>query len=217
MDARQGREPVSGRFAHNVAGLARDGQPGTLSGWENVMRCTLVVAIVVGTLWSASASAQTAQDPFQQLREAGQLKTGDSFVVKRPDGTRVTGELQEVVPGKLRLRVRGNLLELSEAEVDRIERRDSAADGALLGALAGVAAATAYTKTVCGHDNPECTANVGVGLGGPMVLGGGVVGYLVDRAMRRVVFDAAAARAPRITMSPVVSRHHRGAALSIAW
>lgn len=180
------------------------------------MRCTVMVAIVVGTLWSVSASAQTTQDTFQRLRAAGQLQTGDSFVVKRRDGTRVTGRLQGLAPGTLRLQVRGGLLELSEADVDRIERRDRADDGMLLGALAGVAAATAYTKMGCDHD-PECTANVAIGLGGPMVLGGAVVGYLVDRAMRRVVFDATVTCATRLTVSPVVSRHHPGAAISIAW
>lgn len=177
----------------------------------------LAVVVVVGTLWPASASAQAAPGKFQELRNAGRLETDDNFIVTRTDGTLVKGTLQQVVSGTLRLQVRGKVLELGETEVNRIERQDSAADGTLLGALAGVAAATGYTKMICGHDNPECTANVGIGLGVPMVLGSGVVGYLVDRAMRRVVFDATVARETRLTVKPVVSRHHRGAAVSIAW
>jgi hypothetical protein len=176
----------------------------------------LALVIVVGTLWPASASAQTTQDTFQQLRDAGELEPGDSFVVRRSDGTRVTGKLQEVVPGKLRLRVRGNLLELSEAEVDRIERRDPADDGALLGALAGVGATAALGYGLCGSDR-ECIGYAVFYLGGPLALGGGVAGYIVDRAMRHVVFVAMPARAPRVTLNPAVSRHQRGAALSITW
>jgi hypothetical protein len=177
------------------------------------MRFKLVVAIVIGTLWAASASAQTTQDPFQQLRVAGQLATGDSFVVKRRDGTRVTGKLEGLAPATLRLRVRGSLIEFAETEVDRIERRDPADNGALLGALAGVGALAA----LCYACDPEPRGYIFYYLGGPFVLGGGLVGYLVDRSIQDVVFDATAARTARLTVSPVVSRHYRGAALSLAW
>jgi len=185
------------------------------------MRCivTLAVMVVVGTLWSASASAQPAPGTFQSLRDADLIKPGDAFVVRRSDGTRVTGQLQEVVPGKLRLRVRGNLLELSEAEVDRIERRDPADDGALVGALTGGGVAAAWSAIGCGvyGGGSLCLFEYGLFLGVPLVVSGGVAGYLVDRAMRHVVFVAMPARAPRLSVSPVVSRHHRGAALSVAW
>lgn len=175
-----------------------------------------MVAIVVGTLWSASASAQTTHDTFQQLREAGQLESGDSFVVKRRDGTHVTGKLEALAPGTLRLKVRGDLLELSAAEVERIERRDSAADGAWLGFFAGAGVLHAWSIPACRYD-PEACGYAAYYLTAPVLVGGTLVGYVVDRALQDVVFDATAARAKRISVSPVVSRHHRGATLSVSW
>lgn len=162
------------------------------------MRCTVMVAIVIGTLWSASASAQTTPDTFQQLRDAGRVEPGDSFVIKRRDGTRVTGQLQGWSPGILRLRVRGNVLELAESEVDRIERRDPNADGAWLGATTGLGILHAWSIPACRYDSEAC-GYAGLYLAGPLVVGGAMVGYVVDRALKDIVFDAAAARA---TASP---------------
>ena len=180
------------------------------------MRWTLMLTIVVGTLWSEAASAQTAQDTFQQLREAGRLKTGDSYVVKRHDGTIVTGELQGPSGGTLRLRVRGSVLELAENEVSRIERRDSAEDGFWLGVLAGVGATAAATSAQC-SDDKECAVYARIYFGPPLVLGGGAVGYMIDRLLQEVVYVGRPAGAPRLSVRPVVSRHYRGAAVSVAW
>lgn len=179
------------------------------------MRGSLIVAIVAEAFWSVSASAQTTQDTFQQLSEAGRLETGDSYVVKRRDGTRVTGQLQGLSAGSLRMCVPGDLLELAEADVERIERRDRADDGFWLGVLAGAGATAAIVAARCDHS--ECGFYVSVGYGGPLLVGGGIAGYIVDRAMRRVVFDRTTMRAARISVNPSASRRHRAVALSVAW
>jgi hypothetical protein len=96
------------------------------------------------------------------------------FVVERSDGSRVTGQLQGGRRAPRAFKCGANW-----SSGDRPKSNQSSVaipdDGALLGTLAGIAAAAAYTKTVCGHDNPGCTANIALGLGGPLVLGGGVL------------------------------------------
>jgi hypothetical protein len=94
-----------------------------------------VVVVLVALLAPASGLAQTAADTWTGL-DTFRLQT---LYVRVRSGQEVSGKLLVLDPDRLLLLTSGGEQSLPRAEVSRIQTRDSLKNGALVGAVAGVA------------------------------------------------------------------------------
>ena len=170
---------------------------------------------VVLLMFSASALAQTPAS-FDQLIAEGAIRPKQTVYVTDVYGDRVKGRLGELRPGSLMLMQGSRELRMAEADVTRIQRGDSIADGLLLGLGAGIAAAWIAPHFFCDLPDDECAAIVFAAIGLPSIAGGAVTGALVDAARKKTVFQFAGTRsAARIQVSPVFGGRRAGALATI--
>ncbi len=103
---------------------------------------------------------------------------------------------------------------LSEAEIVRVVRSDSNADGMLLGLLGRVGVGTAMGRVRCRGDSSCSAAQLAVGL--PVGAGVGLrVGYLLDARGSRTLFDRA--RTVSLLVTPVVGARTAGGRWVVRW
>ena len=107
-------------------------------------------------------------------------------------------------------------IEMREADISRIQRRDSVQDGLWLGFGAGVAAAWVAPHFFCNLPDPECAAPVFAAVGLPLIAGGTVAGALIDGAIKKTVFQFGGRRdTVRLHVSPVLGGRRAGALATI--
>jgi hypothetical protein len=146
---------------------------------------------------SAPVLAQTPAGSFEQLIADGAIKPRQSVYVTDVWGHRIKGRIFELRPGSLVLIKGSQRIDMNEADVSRIERRDSVQDGLWLGFAAGVAAAWIAPHFFCNSPDPECAAQAFAAAGVPSIAGGTIAGALIDGAIKKTVFQAGAADGPR--------------------
>ena len=172
----------------------------------------LIRAYVVLLMISAPALAQTPAGSFEQLIADGALKPHQTVHVTDIWGHRVKGRLFELRAGSLVLTQGSQTIEMKEADVARIHRRDSVQDGLWLGFGAGVAAAWVAPHSFCDSPDPECEAIVFAAIGLPLIAGGTVAGALIDAAIKKTVFQFGGRRDNvRMQVSPVIGGGRAGA------
>jgi hypothetical protein len=180
---------------------------------EAIMRAReLRGACVLFVMFSAPSVAQTPAGSFEQLIADGTMKQHQSVDVTDVWGHRVKGRIFELRPGSLVLMRGSQQIEISEADVSRIQRRDSVQDGLWLGFGAGVAAAWVAPHFFCDSPDPECAAQVFAAIGLPSIAGGTVAGALIDGAIQKTVFQFGGRRETgRMQVSPVLGGRRVGA------
>lgn len=173
-------------------------------------------ACVLFLLVSAPAFAQTPAASFEQLAAQGAIQPHETVYVTDVWGQRVKGTLGELRPGSLVLLQGIGQIQMPEADVVRIQRRDSLQNGLWLGLGAGVAAAWIAPHLFCDLPDDECAAIVFAAIGLPSIAAGTITGTLVDAAIKKTVFQPAGPRgSARIQMSPVLGGRRAGVLATI--
>ncbi len=175
--------------------------------WRRVM---LVLVAVIGV--AAHAESQTATS-FNQLPLL--VNQGDRITVTDNTGRELRGPIIDLSPSTLSLLVDGIRRDLGEADVTVIRKRqrDSLKNGALYGFVPGAVVGGLFFAGGA-SDYPIFV----LGIASLFGLGGAAVGAGVDALMEspRVIYDASASAQP-LTVSPLLSRHHRGVAVSLGF
>jgi hypothetical protein len=175
----------------------------------------LAAASVVVLAISAPALAQTPAS-FEQVIAESAIQPQQTVYVTDVWGQRVKGRLGELRPESLWLMQGSQKIEMREADVYRIERRDSIQNGLWLGVGAGVAAAWAAPRLFCDLPDDECAAIVFAAIGLPSIAVGTVTGALVDAAIKKTVFQIPGTRgSARIRVSPVLGGRRAAAVATI--
>ena len=176
----------------------------------------LIGACVLLLMISAPALPQTPAASFEQLIAEGAIQPHQTVYVTDAWGHRVKGRLGELRPGSLVLMQGSEKIQMTEAEVNRIQRGDSIQSGLWLGLGAGIAAAWIAPRLACDLPDDECAAIVFAAIGLPSIAVGAIAGALGDAAIKKTVFQFAGARgAGRIQVSPVLGGRRAGALLTI--
>ena len=166
---------------------------------------------VVLVMCSAPALAQTPAASFGELIAEGAVREKQSVYVTDVWGNRVKGRLVDLRPGSLVLMQGSREVPMAEADVTRIQRRDSIANGLLLGLGAGFAAGWISTHLFCDLPDDECAGIVFAAIGFPSMAGGAVAGALIDAANSKTVFRFSGTRSASIQLSPVLDVRRAGA------
>ena len=176
----------------------------------------LIEASVLLVMIASPAFAQTAAASFEELIAAGVVEPHETVYVTDVWGHRVKYTLAALVPGSLVLIDGARQFELPEANVSRIQREDSIQNGLWLGLGAGVATAWAAPHLTCDLPDDECASIVFLAIGLPAIAAGAVVGALVDRAIKKTVFQFRRTQgSARIQVSPVLGGRRFGALATI--
>lgn len=173
-------------------------------------------ACILLLMLSAPALAQTPAGSFEQLIADGAIEPHQTVHVTDVWGHRVKGRLFELRPGTLVLMQGSQKIEMSEADINRIQRHDSVQNGLWLGFGAGLAAAWVAPHFFCDSPDPECEAIVFAAIGLPSIAGGTIAGALIDAAINKTVFQIGGRRdTVRMQVSPVVGGRRAGALATI--
>src|SRR5688500_4977776 len=165
-------------------------------------------------LISTPALPQTPASSFEGLIAAGTIKVHETVYVTDAWGHRVKGRLGELRPGGLVLIQGSRKIQMTEADVNRIQRGDSLQNGLWLGLSAGVAAAWTAPHFFCDLPDDECAAIVFAAIGLPSIAAGTIAGALVDAAIKKTIFQFAGPRA-RIHVSPLLGGRRAGVLATI--
>lgn len=176
----------------------------------------LIGTCVLPLMISAPALAQTPAGSFEQLIADGALQPHQTVHVTDAWGQRIKGRLFELRPGHLVLTHGGQTIEMTEADVTRIQRADSLQDGLWLGFGAGLAAAWIAPHFFCDLPDDECAAIVFAAIGLPSIAGGTAAGAIIDAAIKKTVFQVGGRRdAVRMQVSPLLGGGRAGALATI--
>jgi hypothetical protein len=175
----------------------------------------LIGACVLLLIFSVPALPQTPAASFGQLIAEGAIQPRQTVYVTDVWGDRIKGRLGELRPGSLVLMQGSRSIQIPEADVSRIQRVDSLANGVGLGLGVGVAAAWIAPHLFCDLPDDECAAIVFLAIGVPSIAGGTVAGALVDAANKKTVFQFAGPRWARIHVLPVLGARRAGALAAI--
>jgi hypothetical protein len=166
------------------------------------------------------AWAQTASS-FEQLQLS--VQKGDQVSVTETDGKVTKGRIDDVSSSSLRLLRNRMPIELLEARVLEIKKKDPIGNGARRGALVGGAIVGGLGGLVasafCERDCILGTA-AGVALGGGIGAGMGAgIGVAIDAITNRstTVYRAKPRGAARFNIAPVLSKASTGIVLSISF
>ncbi|MCY4027537.1 MAG: hypothetical protein OXH75_14660 [Acidobacteria bacterium] len=178
--------------------------------WRTTL--TLLVAVV----GAASPIAAQETGSLEELSRSGALQEGDRIYVTIGDGRRLKGTLLGLSPTMLAITKGDAHVTVPAADVRRIERGDSLANGVLIGAGIG-AALTCMAHRGCGSSPIAVTTHVlfDHGAVGLLLLGAGV-GALVDARWHRTLYDVPFGTA-QLSIDPIVSRERAGAGLTVKW
>ena len=177
----------------------------------------LVLVIVLATV--AHAEAQTAAS-FDELPLV--LRPGDRVTVTDNNGRNLTGRIIDLSPSTLSLEASGARLDLSAADVSFIRQRrpDPLRNGALIGL--GVGAIPAALLSWWGYGIAQGEGGspwIGVPFAGMSLGLAAGIGALVDALIQRshVIYGPTGAAQRRLTVSPLLSGHRRGVAVSLGF
>jgi hypothetical protein len=177
---------------------------------QSIGACVLLLMVC------APAFPQTPAASFEQLIADDAIQPNETVYVTDAWGHRVKGRLGELRPGSLVLKQGAETIQMPEADVSSIQRRDSLQNGLWLGLGAGVAAAWIAPHLFCDLPDDECAAIIFAGIGLPSIAAGTVAGALVDAAIKKTVFQYAGARASaRIQVAPVLGGRRAGVLATI--
>jgi hypothetical protein len=170
------------------------------------------ILLMIGT----PALAQPPATSFEQLIAQGNVPLHQTVYVTDASGTQIKGSLVELQPGSLILLQGSQRLQMTEADVTRIRRKDSVQNGLWLGLGAGVAAAWLAPHVICDLPDQECAAIVAVAIGLPSIAAGAVAGGLIDAAIKKTVFQFDRNRSTvRVEVSPLIGGNRAGALAAI--
>lgn len=164
-------------------------------------------------LWPASAEAQTMARSFEEL--AGIVKAEETVVVTDMRGRRVKGALTAIDEDSLSLATNGRTQTFGRSEVSTVRVVDGLANGALIGAGAGLGAALGMLAIVGSGDGYVLPS---AKVGAPMLLSGigALVGGLVDRAHERGrVLYASPGQISGLVVSPLLGKDRQGVLVSV--
>jgi hypothetical protein len=164
-----------------------------------------------------SATAQEAASSFDQLRASGLAKEGDTVDVTDASGARVKGRIADLGATSLVLLTgHSTRRDFSEMTVTKIQRRDSLANGILIGLGVGAALGVVSVNSLCNLPDPECAAIVTLAIALPSTAGGAILGAVVDGLIRKIVYIAPRpTHSVRLGLSLMQSRDRTGAAISV--
>lgn len=174
-------------------------------------RTALVLVAATVTTTASLAEAQTVES-FDRL--ALLVNQRDHITVTDRAGRELQGRLIDLSPASLSLLTDDGLRDLEETEIAVVRRRqpDSLKNGALLGSISGAVVAGVLMSGEGADPGVYAlfmslfgAAGAGIGIG----LDAGYVRSQVIYTARRPT--------PRVAVSPLLSRHRRGVALSLGF
>ena len=155
-------------------------------------------------------AAQDVAGSFDELLQAGSLRPGDGVFVTDTTGRRLKGTVSDLSSTALVATHEGEAWTAAAADLHRVERQDTLANGIAYGVLIA-------TGSLVGL----CVANGGSRCGHflyymPYVpILGGVVGLVVDAHRHKTIYRAAGST--RVAVVPMVSHERLGAQVSVGW
>ncbi|HVT46672.1 MAG TPA: hypothetical protein VHD57_02705 [Vicinamibacterales bacterium] len=188
------------------------------------MRVLLALLLLLATVNVRIAHAQ-ASLPGRSANVgvdalASRLRTGQRVWLTTDDGRTFDGYVHHISSSSIEILRRSGPTRLDMGHVRRIEVPDSIRDGVKRGALIGGLGMGIYTSIIATglcecHDGTNVLITVtfaGIGAGSGALLGG-----LIDKLHvgRQTIFDPT--RGTTVTIVPVVTPSHLGAAAAIRW
>jgi hypothetical protein len=176
------------------------------------------VAVVGLVLLPALALSQEPVKTFDQLNT--RVKVGDTVYVTDGQGRERQGKVRELSSASVTLENDG-LRTFSASEVGLVLERapDRLKNGALIGLGVGAGLGAGLVAVICSED--ECNA-AGAAMGFAAYAGiGAAIGTGIDALIpgkKRIVYRAPdGSPGARVMLAPVLTRHARGLALSVAF
>ena len=176
------------------------------------------LALVTVLATAAHAEAQTAAS-FDELPLV--LRPGDRVTVTDDSGRNLTGRIIDLSPSTLSLEARGARLDLRAAEVSFIRQRrpDPLRNGALIGLGVGAIPAAYLSWLAHSYAQSEGGESAAAGVAGWSLVVAAGIGAGVDALIQRshVIYGPTGAAQRRLTVSPLLSGHRRGVAVSLGF
>jgi hypothetical protein len=171
---------------------------------------------IILLLLSSAAEAQSPNS-FDGLRAQGLVQAGETVYVTDASGRRSKGRLQRVQADSILVTIDGRPRTYTAADITRIQRGDSVANGMLIGLGAGIGAAIITTQNLCGtiDSDDECAVIANVAVGIPVAAGGLALGALADALRHRTIWTASSTG--RIGVWPILAAGRRGLAFSVGF
>lgn len=192
------------------------------------MRTGTTIAVGAALLFSVSVGAVAADDggapsqaltaqeestAFGELLRAGGLQRGDDIYVTEAVGRRLRGNVIDASAAALSVSDGRKTWTLAPSEIRKIERHDSVATGTCLGlaiGFGGWVGACRGEAQISGADTCYRTLHAFL----PALAAGGLLGWHLDRRMRRTVYEATGSG--RLAISPLLSPgRHDGVCLVV--
>lgn len=172
--------------------------------WKRAVAC-LVLALL-----PREATGQDVAESLDALLRGGRLTPGDGAYVTVVAGNGVVeGDVRALSSNALTLTHGGNTQEFAEAEIAKIERRDSLGNGVAIGFFGALGVSTAMGVS---FDQPyPALIYLGVVGGGAALIGG-----IVDANIRETVYRARGGRADLMVL-PMLTTGGLGARLRVRW
>ena len=178
----------------------------------------LALALVAVLVTVAHAEAQTAAS-FDELPLV--LRQGDRVTVTDNNGRSMKGRIIELSRSTLSLDARGARHDLHADDVSLIRQRrqDTLRNGALIGLGVGAIPAAYLSLLAHGYAHNEGGESAASGVAGWSLLLAAGIGAGVDALIRRshVIYGPTGAAQRRLTVSPLLSGHRRGVAVSLGF
>jgi hypothetical protein len=179
------------------------------------MRTTHIARSLVAVVLSLAAASASAQDArtFDDLGRG--LNVGDRVRVVGRDGVQHDGTVQTLPPGALVIVGPDGVHSFAEETTSTVARRgDSVWTGALIGFVPGYFLGVQFTDSVSEQLQPASGGVKNGFIGGAI---GAAIGMAIDAA-RDGEQDIYVARIPpRVVLTPAVSRHAIGGAVTMRW
>ena len=175
-----------------------------------------VLALVLSVLPRVVA-AQNVATSLDEILQSGALGLGDGVYVTDTTGRRIKADVTDLSSAGLKISGRRMTWTLDESEISKIERQDSLQNGIWIGIGVGVGALVAVCNSRGGWlkvSDDECPYIVGY-YGIPGLVAMAVAGAIVDSRFTKTLYQAPGSAT--LTLSPMLSTEHVGAAASISW
>ena len=177
--------------------------------WQN----TVGFVTLTLCLFAGDVAAQDDITGLDELLRAGGVRRGDDIYVTDAGGRLVRGSVITASAAALSISDGEMTWTLGRSEISRIEHDDSVALSVCLGlGVAFVAWGYGWCR-IEAQDADTCYLAFRYLV--PTLAVGGLVGWDVDRRMRKTLYEARGAA--QLTVSPLVSRDRAGAMASVTW
>jgi hypothetical protein len=173
-----------------------------------------LILITIGLVAAAvqAAEAQGVAQSFDELRLL--VRRGDAVTVVDVAGVETTGKIAELSSSRLVLRVRGQALDVFEADARKILHRhgDSLSNGAWIGLCTGAVLGSALIVGAVGEGHGGLALIAAAFYGG---VGAGI-GVGIDALVRgrQVIYASPGSGSRALSISPLVTPGRRGAVVS---